>query len=428
MMTNNELLKRREQAVPRGVATAYPIFAEHAKNSELWDVEGNRYIDFVGGISVLNTGHSHPAINQAVSQQIEKFSHTAFQVVAYEAYIELAEKLNKLAPGPTPKKTIFLSTGAEALENAVKISRAHTQRPNVISFIGGFHGRTIFTSGMTGKNEPYKTGFGPFPGEIFHVPFPAATYGVSESDSLKALSQLFKASISPESVAAIVIEPVQGEGGFHAASREFFQSLRTLCDDHGICLVCDEVQTCFGRTGTLFASEQIGIEPDLITAAKSLAGGYPLSAVIGKAAIMDAPNPGGLGGTYSGSPVACAAALAVIEVIEQSQLLARSQAIGEELARALIELKSTHPALGIGDIRHKGAMFAFDLLDSQGNPDAQKTKSLLWHAQQNGLLLLSCGLYGNTIRIMVPLTVSDAILQEGIILLANSLRAVTGTA
>ncbi len=422
MITNNSLQKRRLNAVPRGIGTAFPIFAKKAKNSEIWDVEDNRYIDFVGGISVVNTGHTHPKISEVVKAQVDSFSHTAFQVMAYEPYIELAEKLNEMAPGDTPKKTIFLSTGAEALENAVKIARASTKRPGVITFVGGFHGRTIFTSAMTGKVDPYKKNFGPYPGSIYHIPYPISEYSITEDDSLNALKNIFKADIEATEVAAIVIEPVQGEGGFYAASPEFFKKLRKVCDDNGICLVCDEVQTCFGRTGTMFASEQIGIEPDIITAAKSLAGGYPLSAVIGKSEIMDGAELGGLGGTYSGSPIGCVASLAVIDVIKEENLLDRSNYIGQQMFDFMTNLKSSDASLNIGNIRTKGAMFAFELTDDKGNPDAAKAKKLTAKAFENGLLLLSCGLFGNTIRIMVPLTVSDEILNEGLEVLKKSLQ------
>ncbi|MGY0399239.1 MAG: 4-aminobutyrate--2-oxoglutarate transaminase [Ostreibacterium sp.] len=424
MTTNSELQKRRMKAIPRGVSTAFPVFAKTAKNSEIWDVEGRRYVDFVGGISVVNTGHSHPKINQAVKDQIDQFSHTAFQVMAYESSIELAEKLNAMMPGDTPKKTIFLTTGAEALENAVKIARAHTKRPGIITFVGGFHGRTIMTSAMTGKVDPYKNNFGPYPGSVYHIPYPLPEHGISEESCFSALKNLFKADIEAEEVAAIVLEPVQGEGGFYAASPAFFKKLRDICDEHGICLVCDEVQSCFGRTGTMFASEQIGVEPDLITAAKSLAGGYPLSAVIGKANIMDAAEPGGLGGTYSASPIGCAASLAVINVIKEENLLARSHAIGKMMVDYLSELKANDASLNIGNIRTKGAMFAFELIDDNGKVDAKKAKAVMAKALENGLLLLSCGLFGNTIRVMVPLTVSDDVLNEGLILLKKTLQEV----
>lgn len=321
---NESLLRRRQSAIPRGVAQAFPVSAARADNAELWDVDGKRYIDFGSGIAVVNTGHLHPRVKRAVAKQMELFSHVSFQVMAYEAYIELAERLNALAPGPEPKKTIFLSTGAEAVENAVKIARVATGRPAVVTFGGAFHGRTMLTLAMTGKVVPYKAGFGPLPGEVYHVPFPVEYHGVSADDSFAALQNLFKHDVEPARVAAIVIEPVQGEGGFNIAPPDFLLRLRALCDTHGILLVADEIQTGFARTGRMFAIEHSGVVPDMITVAKALAGGLPLSGVIGKASIMDAPGPGGLGGTYGGNPVACAAGLAVLEVIAEEKLCERA--------------------------------------------------------------------------------------------------------
>jgi 4-aminobutyrate aminotransferase / (S)-3-amino-2-methylpropionate transaminase / 5-aminovalerate transaminase len=298
--TNAELNARRQKAVPRGVSNSLMVYAERASNAEIWDVEGRRYIDFASGISVLNTGHVHPKVQAAIAQQLEKLTHTCFQVTPYESYIALAEQLNALAPGAGPKKTIFLTTGAEAVENAIKIARYHTKRSAVIAFSGGFHGRTLACIGLTGKVAPYKSGFGPMLPEIYHLPYPMAYHGVSTEDSLAALELLFKADVDPARVAAIIIEPVQGEGGFYAAPPELLRKLRALCDTHGILLIADEIQSGFGRTGRMFAIEHSGVEPDLITIAKSVAGGVPLSAVIGKAEIMDSPVPGGLGGTFAG--------------------------------------------------------------------------------------------------------------------------------
>ncbi|MGH7187541.1 MAG: aspartate aminotransferase family protein, partial [Pseudomonadota bacterium] len=326
MPTNAQLVDRRNKAVPRGVGHATPVYAARAENAEVWDVEGRRYIDFAGGIAVLNTGHRHPKVMAAVQAQLERFTHTAFQVMAYEPYIALAERLNKLAPFAGPAKTILFTTGAEAVENAIKIARAATGRPGVIAFSGAFHGRTLLTMAMTGKVLPYKKGFGPFPSDVYHVPFPIEHQGVSVADSLKAIAFLFKADIDPARVAAIVIEPVQGEGGFFVAPKELLVELRKLCDVHGILLISDEVQAGFARTGKMFGIEHSGVEPDLIAIAKSLAGGFPLSGVVGRAAIMDACETGGLGGTYGGNPVACAAALAVIDVIKEEGLLDRANA------------------------------------------------------------------------------------------------------
>jgi 4-aminobutyrate aminotransferase / (S)-3-amino-2-methylpropionate transaminase / 5-aminovalerate transaminase len=313
------------------------VYVERARNAELWDVEGRRYIDFAGGIAVLNTGHLHPKVQAAVASQLERFSHTCLMITPYESAVELAEKLNRLAPGPTPKKAIFVTTGAEAVENSIKIARAHTGRSGVIAFGGGFHGRTFMAMALTGKVAPYKAGFGPFPGDVFHAPFPIAYHGVSVQQSLDALEHIFKYDIEPARVAAIIIEPVMGEGGFYIAPPEFLQALRRLCDQHGIVLVIDEIQTGFARTGKMFAIEHAGIEADLMTMAKSLAGGFPLAAVVGKANIMDAPGPGGLGGTYAGSPIACAAALAVLDVIEEERLCERAEQIGRTMVGTLRE-------------------------------------------------------------------------------------------
>lgn len=422
-MNNKSLEIRRDNAIPRGIATATNIFADRAVNSELWDVEGRRYIDFAGGIAVLNTGHRHPTVMNRVAEQMERFTHTAYQIVPYEAYVELAEKLNKLAPGPTPKKTAFLTTGAEAVENAIKIARAHTGRPGVIAFQGGFHGRTLLTMGLTGKVAPYKQGFGPFPSDIYHIPYPMENHGVSEADSLKALENLFKSDIEATRVAAIIIEPVQGEGGFYIASPKFLQALRAISDTHGILLIADEIQSGFARTGHTFAIEHSGIEPDIITIAKSLAGGFPLSGVIGKADIMDAPAPGGLGGTYGGSPIGCAAALGVLEVIEAEKLNEKSVALGEYATERLAEF-AAHPQIpNISAIRNLGGMVAFELMSGSNpnEPDAEMAKSLCATALENGLILLSCGVYGNTIRILVPLTASAEIVEEGFDLLKTSL-------
>ncbi|MBU5616250.1 4-aminobutyrate--2-oxoglutarate transaminase [Psychrobacter sp. TAE2020] len=417
--TNKSLLERRKAVLPTGLGVAFPIFAAHAKNSEVWDVEGNRYIDFVGGISVLNTGHSHPKITQRVHEQLDKFTHTAAQMINYECYVELAEKLCEKAPISGDKKALFLTTGAEAVENCIKIARAKTGRPGIISFVGGWHGRTLMCMGLTGKVIPYKKDFGPMPGSIFHALFPAEEHNVTEEQALHSLDMIFQASIDPSEVAAMIIEPVQGEGGFHQVTPSFAKALRAICDEHGIVLIFDEVQCGFARTGTLFATEQLGVEPDLMTCAKSLAGGYPISAVIGRKDIMDAPQTGGLGGTYSGNPLACVAALAVMEVIEEENLLARSIEIGDKIAAFLTDMQLSK----IGHIRHKGAMLAFELIDSEGNPDAAATAELKVKSFEHGLLLASCGMHGNAIRIMVPLTVEEEVLQEGLDIIKTLLTA-----
>ncbi len=425
LKTNAELMARRNAAVARGVGHTHHIFAARADNAEVWDVEGKRYIDFAGGIAVLNTGHRHPQVIAAVQAQLELYTHTCFQVLAYEPYVELAEKLNALAPGDFAKKTLLLTSGAEALENAVKIARAHTGRPGVICFTGGYHGRTMMTLGMTGKVAPYKLGFGPFPGSVFHAQFPNALHGVSIDVSIASVESIFKNDIEATQVAAIVIEPVQGEGGFYVAPPAFMQRLRKLCDQHGILLVADEVQTGAGRTGTFFAMEQMGVAADIVTMAKSLAGGFPLSAVIGRAEVMDAPAPGGLGGTYAGSPLGCAAALAVLQVFEKDQLLQRSRDVGARLTSGLKALAAKHNS--IGDVRGLGAMVAIELFKGGDvhQPDADLAKAIVAEGARRGLILLSCGVYGNVIRILVPLTASDALLDEGMAILGATLASLS---
>ena len=428
MTSNAELHARRQQAIPRGVTNSLAVYAERASNAELWDVEGRRYIDFASGISVLNTGHLHPRVKAAIAQQLEKLTHTCFQVTPNESYVALAEALNALAPMGGAKKTIFLTTGAEAVENAIKIARFHTRRSAVIAFSGGFHGRTLACISLTGKVQPYKAGFGPMLPEIYHVPFPMPYHGVTVEDTLAALEQLFKADVDPARVAAIIIEPVLGEGGFYPAPPELLRRLRSLCDAHGIVFIADEIQSGFGRTGRMFAIEHSGVEPDLITIAKSVAGGLPLSAVTGKAEIMDAPGPGGLGGTFAGSPLACAAGLAVLEVLRDEQLLARAAEIGRFLSSRLKGLGVRFPC--IGEVRHAGAMVALELVRNARAdlPDAELTKALVQAAGRRGLIILSCGVYSNVIRFLAPLTISDALLKEGCHLFEQALAEVAGGA
>jgi 4-aminobutyrate aminotransferase/(S)-3-amino-2-methylpropionate transaminase len=420
-MKNADLHERRIAAVPRGVGNSLAVYAERASNAELWDVEGRRYVDFASGIAVLNTGHLHPHVKAAMAAQLEKITHGCFQVTPYESYIALAEALNRLAPGPTPKKTIFLSTGAEAVENAIKIARYATRRSAVIAFTGGFHGRTLGCIALTGKVQPYKAGFGPMLPEVFHVPYPMPYHGVTGEHSLAAIENLFKADVDPARVAALIIEPVQGEGGFYIAPAEFLRALRALCDRHGILLIADEIQTGFARTGKMFAVEHAGIEPDLMTVAKSIAGGVPLSAVIGKAEIMDAPVVGGLGGTFAGSPLACAAGLAVLEVIEKEKLNERAVQMGARLASRLREMQVKLPC--IGEVRQLGMMVAMELVKNRRAemPDAELTRAVVQAAGRRGLILLSCGLYSNVIRILAPLTIPDEQLEEGLGLLEQSL-------
>jgi len=424
-LTNAGLMARRKAAIARGVGQVHEVFVDHARNSEVWDVEGRRYIDFAGGIAVVNTGHCHPKVLAAVSAQLQRYTHTCFQLLAYEPYVELAERLSHKVPGDFEKKAMFLSTGAEAVENAIKIARVHTRRSGVIAFGGSFHGRTNMAMALTGKVAPYKSGFGPFPSGIFHAPFPNALHGVSVDDSLHAIEHLFKCDIGPEDVAAIIIEPVQGEGGFYVAPFDFLRSLRALCDRHGIVLIVDEIQTGAGRTGTWLAIEHAGVVPDIVTMAKSMAGGFPISAVIGRADIMDAPAPGGLGGTYAGSPLGCAAALAVLDVFDEEQLLERGRHLGERLQLGLRQLAARHRS--IGEVRGLGPMVAIELLvdGRPEKPDADLTKRLCAEALRRGLILLSCGVYANVIRILVPLTVSDEIVDEGLRILGDSLAATT---
>ncbi|TAK87726.1 MAG: 4-aminobutyrate--2-oxoglutarate transaminase [Betaproteobacteria bacterium] len=418
MTTNMNLAARRANAVPRGVASMHAgIYAARAEGAEVWDTVGRRYIDFSGGIAVLNTGHRHPKVLAAVRAQLDRFTHTAFQVLPYELYIALAERLNRLAPGEWPKKTLLLTTGAEAIENAVKIARAYTRRPAVIAFGGAFHGRTLLALGLTGKVEPYKTGFGPFPADLYHVPFPNPLYGVSSDDALAAIAALFKSDIEPERVAAFLIEPVQGEGGFYVAPPPFLSALRRLCDEHGILLIVDEIQSGAARTGRMFAIEHSGVVPDLIAAAKSLAGGFPLSAIIGRAEIMDAVAPGGLGGTYAGNPLGCAAALAVLDVIEGERLAERATRLGERLLIRLGEL--ARRTRRIGDVRGLGAMVAIEFFKNleRREPDPDFARDVVADAARRGLILLSCGTYGNVIRLLMPLTAPDTIVDEGLAIL-----------
>jgi 4-aminobutyrate aminotransferase len=418
----SDLLRRKAEATPRGVGVMCDFFVERAKNAELWDTSGNRYIDFAGGIGVLNTGHLHPKVQAAVADQLQQFSHTCYQVVPYASYISLAEKLNRLSPGTHAKKTAFFTTGAEAVENAVKIARAATGRPAVIAFGGAFHGRTLLGMALTGKVVPYKIGFGPFPGDIYHASFPNPLHGISVDDALGGIEKLFKYDVDPTRVAAIIFEPVQGEGGFNIAPAEFVRGLRALCDRHGILLIADEVQAGFARTGKLFAMEHFDEQADLTTLAKSLAGGFPLSAVVGRAEIMDAPAPGGIGGTYAGNPLALAAAEAVLDVIEEEQLLERSVRLGELLQEKLRSLKSAVPH--IADIRGLGSMVAVEFMKpGTHQPDADFAKKVQASALSKGLILLTCGTHANVVRFLYPLTIEDTIFDEALDILEIALKA-----
>ncbi|EML3903839.1 4-aminobutyrate--2-oxoglutarate transaminase [Klebsiella pneumoniae] len=421
-MKSSELNQRRQQATPRGVGVMCNYFVEKAENATLWDIEGNEVIDFAAGIAVLNTGHRHPKVVAAVAEQLQAFTHTAYQIVPYESYVSLAERINDLAPIDGPAKTAFFTTGAEAVENAVKIARAYTGRPGLITFGGGFHGRTFMTMALTGKVAPYKIGFGPFPGSVYHGVYPNAAHGVTTADALKSLERIFKADIAPDQVAAIILEPIQGEGGFNVAPADFMQALRDLCDTHGILLIADEVQTGFARTGKLFAMQHYEVKPDLMTMAKSLAGGFPLSGVVGRAEVMDAPAPGGLGGTYAGNPLAVAAAHAVLDVIAEEQLCQRAEQLGSHLQEVLNQARATCPA--IVDVRGRGSMVAVEFNDPQtGEPSPEFTRQVQQKAQENGLLLLSCGVYGNVIRFLYPLTIPDAQFSKALDILACVLKS-----
>jgi 4-aminobutyrate aminotransferase len=430
-MNATTLTDRKNAAISRGVGMTTQIYADRAENAEIWDKEGRRYIDFAAGIAVLNTGHRHPRVIAAVKDQLDHFTHTCHQVVPYETYVHLAERLNEIAPGNFAKKTIFVTTGAEAVENAVKIARASTGRSAVIAFGGGFHGRTFMGMALTGKVVPYKVGFGAMPGDVFHVPFPVELHGVSAEQSLAALKKLFAADVDPQRVAAVIIEPVQGEGGFYAAPVAFLKALRELCDQHGILLIADEVQTGFARTGKMFAMDHHEVAPDLMTMAKSLAGGFPLAAVTGRAEVMDASNPGGLGGTYAGSPVACAAAHAVLEVIDEEKLCDRANDIGKIILDRCNQIKKRSNLNCVGDVRGLGAMCAVELVKdtASGEPAPQLTQALMKVANEKGLILLSCGTYGNVIRFLVPLTASDDLVRDGMDIFEASLtEAVTRVA
>ncbi len=417
---NEQLMARKAAATARGVGVMGTFFADRADNAELWDVEGRRFIDFAGGIAVMNSGHGHPKVVAAIEAQLKKFTHTCYQVVPYESYIALAEKLNALTPGSHAKKSALFSTGAEAIENAIKIARSYTKRSGVIAFSGAFHGRSLFAVSLTGKVAPYKLGFGPFPPEIYHAPYPDAHTPLAEVK--KAVQHIFKADIEPSRVAAIVFEPVQGEGGFNVIQAEAVRWLRQLCDEHGIVLIADEIQTGFGRTGTLFAMEHFGVVPDLMTIAKSLAGGVPLSAVTGKAEIMDAPAPGGLGGTYAGNPLAIAAAHAIIDVMRDEKLPARGQKLGDQLKGVLDGMRKEVPQ--IADVRGLGAMVAAQFnKPGSGEPDADFTKKVQAEALKRKLILLTCGVDANVVRFLFPLTIQQPVFDEAMGILRDSLKA-----
>lgn len=429
--TSNEALKeRRDAALPVGLPSKSGIYAARAENAELWDVEGKRYIDFIGGIGVLNVGHRHPKVVEAIKRQADAFLHTAFGIAQYETYVEVAERLNKLAPGPTPKKTALFNSGAEAVENAVKFARRITGRPGVIAFEGAFHGRTLLATTLTGKTKPYKVGFGPLVPAIFHAPYPDEYRGISTGGCLACLDHIFKTAISPEDVAAIIIEPVQGEGGFNAAPKAFLEGIRKICDDHGILLIADEIQSGMGRTGKMFAFEHSGVEPDLLCIAKSIAAGMPLSALTGKAHLMDQIAPGGMGSTYGGNPVACAAALAVFDIFEEEGLLQRADEIGAQVARSWRNLQAGAAKHVFGDVRQLGGMIAVECVEDGDpmKPNAKLAGDILLAARDRGLIMTTAGSHAQCLRCLTPLTISDETLAEGLEIFADATHAALGVA
>ena len=424
MQTNKDVAARKDDAISGGVGMMTQVYVDRAENSEIWDIEGNRYIDFSSGIAVVNTGHRHPKVIEAVKKQLDSFTHTCHQVVPYENYVALAERLNDMVPCTSDdKKTVFVTTGAEAVENAIKIARASTGRSAVVSFSGAFHGRTYMGMSLTGKVVPYKVGFGSMFSDVFHIPFPIDLHKISVDDTFVALETLFKTDVDPARIAAIIVEPVQGEGGFYEASRDLMQRLRSLCDEHGMLLIADEVQTGFARTGKMFAMEHLGVAADITTMAKSLAGGFPLAALTGRADVMDAPKPGGLGGTYGGSPMGIAAAHAVLDVIEEEQLCDRASSLGSRLKQRMASIQENVPE--IVDIRGPGFMNAIEFNNvATGKPDADFANNVRLKALEKGLILLTCGVYGNVVRFLAPITIQDEVFSEALDILEETIMEV----
>ncbi|MCO7228333.1 4-aminobutyrate--2-oxoglutarate transaminase [Halomonas sp. CnH100-B] len=422
-MSNAELNELKQKYVAAGAASPATAFADRAENAEIWDADGNRFIDFAGGIGVLNVGHRHPKVVAAVKAQLDKVMHTCQTVMPYEGYVKVAEKLSHIVPVRGHAKVMLANSGAEALENAVKIARAATGRSNVICFDGGYHGRTFYTMAMNGKVAPYQTDFGPMPGTVFRAPYPVPYHGVSEDEAIRGLKMALKTDANPKDTAAIILEPVLGEGGFYPAPKSFLEKIREICDEHGMLMIIDEVQSGFGRTGKMFAIEHSGVEPDMMTMAKSMADGMPISAVVGTDTIMDASGPNSLGGTYTGSPTACAAALAVMDVFEEENILEKSQALGEKLAARFNEWQGKFDC--IDHVRNMGAMAAFELVNNKTDrtPNPELAAALCKKAREEGLILLSCGMYGNTIRFLMPVTIEDDVLNEGLDIIESCLES-----
>ena len=425
------LSERRSKAVPRGLSHATPIYVAKTEGAILEDVDGNRYIDLAGGIGCLNTGHRAPGVLTAIERQLDKFLHTCVQVTPYECYVRLAERLNEVTPGKFPKKTLFVNTGAEAVENAVKIARAATGRPGIIAFEDAFHGRTMMALSLTSKTHPYKAGFQPFPGEVYRIPFAycyrcsySLTYPSCDLYCARHLEDTFKRVVAAEGVAAVIAEPVLGEGGFVAPPPDYFRTLVDICHKHGVLFIADEVQSGFGRTGALFASERYGIEPDILVTAKSIGGGLPLGAITGRAEIMDAPGPGGLGGTFAGNPVACEAALAVLDMFEQQDLNARAQSLGDHFQKRAREWQKRWSL--IGEVRGLGAMQAVELVQSSDKrePAAEETKQITQYCYEHGVITISAGSYGNVIRLLMPLVITDGQMDEALDVLEGAFKAV----
>ncbi|GHC31242.1 4-aminobutyrate--2-oxoglutarate transaminase [Aidingimonas halophila] len=425
-MNNAQLNELKQRYVASGAASPATQFADRAENAEIWDADGNRFIDFAGGIGVLNIGHRHPKVVEAVKAQLDKVMHTCQTVMPYEGYVKVAEKLSQVTPVRGHAKVMLANSGAEALENAVKVARAATGKNNVICFDGGYHGRTFMTMAMNGKVAPYQTDFGSMPGNVFRAPYPVPYHGVSEDEALRGLKMALKTDANPRDTAAVVIEPVLGEGGFYAASSSFLKAIRDICDEHGMLMIVDEVQSGFGRTGKLFAIEYSGVEPDIMTMAKSMADGMPISAVVGTDKHMDASGGNSLGGTYTGSPVSCAATLAVLDVFEEENILEKSQALGDKLSKRFAQWQQHFEC--VDNPRNMGAMAAFELVSSKADhtPDAELAGALCKKAREKGLILLSCGMYGNTIRFLMPVTIQDDVLEEGLGIIEDALTELVG--